>query len=121
MITLGVTWFFNLTWNLKCHRLIKDLCLSKIDVPSLMTFREKFIQMVNNYTPEEFCMVHYLNNHTKSSLYSTIEMETKFQEYYDRIEPYGGIIQMGSHLLDNDEVYTVLFFMARPKSELEMK
>ena len=20
MITLGVTWFFNLTWNLKCHR-----------------------------------------------------------------------------------------------------
>ena len=28
---------------------------------------------------------------------------------------------MGNHLLDNDEVYTVLCFMARPKSELEMK
>ena len=107
--------------NLRERPTIKDLCLSKIDVPSLMTFREKFIQMVNNYTPEEFCMVHYLDNHTKSSLYSTIEMETKFQAYYDTIEPYGGIIQMGSHLLDNDEVYTVLFFMARPKSELEMK
>ena len=47
--------------NLRERPTIKDLCLSKIDVPSLMTFREKFIRMVNNYTPEEFCMVHYLS------------------------------------------------------------
>ena len=63
-------------------------------------------------------MLHYLENHVKSSLDSTIEMKTKFQAYYDRIEPYRGIIETGNQLLDNDEV---LCFMARPKSELEMK
>ena len=39
---------------------IDKLCLSKLDVPRLLIFREKFIRLANANYPEELLLTHYM-------------------------------------------------------------
>ena len=51
---------------------------------------------------------------------TTIKTEEKFEALWDRIKILGGVLQTEHQLLTNREVYSVLTFIVRPKSKLEM-
>ena len=55
-----------------------------------------------------------------SIVLTTIKTEEKFEALWDRIKIFGGVLQTEHQLLTNREVYSVLTFIVRPKSKLEM-
>ena len=53
-------------------------------------------------------------------LVTTIKTEDKFDDLWEQIKIFGAVVQAEHQLLDNNDVYRVLTFIARPKSKLEM-
>ena len=53
-------------------------------------------------------------------LLATIRTEDRFESLWEKIKIFGGAVQAEHQLLDNNEVYSVLAYIARPKSKLEM-
>ena len=53
-------------------------------------------------------------------LLATIRTEDRFENLWEKIKIFGGAVQAEHQLLDNNEVYSVLAYIARPKSKLEM-
>jgi len=51
---------------------------------------------------------------------TTIKTEDKFEDLWEQIKIFGAVVQAEHQLLDNNDVYRVLTFIARPKSKLEM-
>ena len=90
---------------------IDKLCLSKLDVPRLLLFREKFIRLANANYPEELLVTHYLDSRVLSIVLTTIKTEEKFEALWDRIKIFGGVLQTEHQLLTNREVYSVLTFI----------
>jgi len=45
----------------------------------------------------------------------------RFEDLWDRIRPFGGVLQTEHHLLSNQEVYSVLTYIVRPRTRLEMQ
>jgi len=99
---------------------IDKLCLSKLDVPRLLLFREKFIRLLQANYPEQLLMTHYMDSRVMSMLVTTIKTEDKFEHLWERVKFLGGVIQADHQLLSNQEVYNVLTYIVRPKSRLEM-
>ena len=99
---------------------IEKLCLSRLDVPRLLLFREKFVRLQQSNYPEQLLITHYLDSRVMAILLATIRTEDRFADLWDKIKIFGGAIQAEHQLLDNNEVYGVLAFIARPKSKLEM-
>ena len=52
---------------------------------------------------------------------TTIKTELRFEDLWDRIRPFGGVLQTEHHLLSNQEVYSVLTYIVRPRTRLEMQ
>eukprot|EP01040_Poterioochromonas_malhamensis_P014854 gene14854-16520_t len=100
---------------------IDKLCLSKLDVPRLLIFREKFIRLANANYPEELLLTHYMDSRVLSMVLTTIKTEMRFEDLWDRIRPFGGVLQTEHHLLSNQEVYSVLTYIVRPRTRLEMQ
>ena len=100
---------------------IDKLCLSKLDVPRLLIFREKFIRLANANYPEELLLTHYMDGRVLSIVLTTIKTELRFEDLWDRIRPFGGVPQTEHHLLSNQEVYSVLTYIVRPRTRLEMQ
>ena len=99
---------------------IDKLCLSKLDVPRLLLFRERFIRLLQANYPEQLLMTHYMDSRVMSMLVTTIKTEDKFEHLWERVKFLGGVIQADHQLLSNQEVYNVLTYIVRPKSRLEM-
>ena len=95
---------------------IDKLCLSKLDVPRLLIFREKFIRLANANYPEELLLTHYMDGRVLSIVLTTIKTELRFEDLWDRIRPFGGVLQTEHHLLSNQEVYSVLTYTVRPRT-----
>jgi len=53
-------------------------------------------------------------------LLATIRTEDRFVSLWEKIKIFGGAVQAEHQLLDNNEVYSVLAYIARPKSKLKM-
>ena len=87
---------------------IDKLCLSKLDVPRLLIFREKFIRLANANYPEELLVTHYMDSRVRSIVLTTIKTEEKFEALWDRIKFFGVVLQTEHQLLTNREVYIVL-------------
>ena len=90
-------------------------------MPRLLLFREKFIRLSNAHYPEELLVTHYMDSRVLSIVLTTIKTEEKFEALWDRIKIFGGVLQTEHQLLTNREVYSVLAFIVRPKSKLEME
>ena len=56
-----------------------------------------------------------------SIVLTTIKTELRFEDLWDRIRPFGGVLQTEHHLLSNQEVYSVLTYIVRPRTRLEMQ
>ena len=52
---------------------IDKLCLSKLDVPRLLLFREEFIRLANANYPEELLVTHYMDSRVLSIVLTTIK------------------------------------------------
>ena len=99
---------------------IDKLCLSKLDVPRLLLFREKFIRLLQANYPEQLFVTHYMDSRVISMLLTTIKTEDKFEHLWNKIKILGGVLQTEHQLLTNKEVYSVLTYIVRPKSRIEM-
>jgi len=99
---------------------IDKLCLSRLDVPRLLIFREKFVRLQQSSYPDQLLITHYLDSRVMAMLVTTIKTEDKFEDLWEQIKIFGGVVQAEHQLLDNNDVYSVLTFIARPKSKLEM-
>ena len=53
-------------------------------------------------------------------LLTTIKTEDKFEHLWNKIKILGGVLQTEHQLLANKEVYSVLTYIVRPKSRIEM-
>ena len=62
-----------------------------------------------------------MDSRVLSIVLTTIKTEEKFEALWDRIKIFGGVLQTEHQLLTNREVYSVLTFIVRPKSKLEME
>ena len=51
---------------------------------------------------------------------NTIQREKIFRKFKKRIRHFDGVLQMDQQLLSNDEVFSVLKYIARPQSKLDM-
>jgi len=100
---------------------IDKLCLSNLDVPRLLLFREKFIRLANANYPEELLVTHYMDSSVLSIVLTTIKSEETFEALWHRIKILGGVLQTEHQLLTNREVYSVLAFVVQPKSKLEVE
>jgi len=100
---------------------IDKLCLSKLDVPRLLIFRENFIRLANANYSEELLLTHYMDGRVLSIVLTTIKTDLRFEDLWDRIRPFGGVLQTEHHLLSNQEVYGVLTYIVRPRTRLEMQ
>ena len=99
---------------------IEKLCLSRLDVPRLLLFREKFVRLQQSNYPEQLLITHYLDSRVMAILLATIRTEDRFENLWEKIKIFGGAVQAEHQLLDNNEVYSVLAYIARSKSKLEM-
>ena len=61
-----------------------------------------------------------MDSRVLSIVLTTIKTEEKFEAFWDRIKIFGGVLQTEHQLLTNRELYSVLTFIVRPKSNLEM-
>ena len=95
-------------------------CLSRLDVPRLLLFREKFVRLQQSNYPEQLLITHYLDSRVMAILLATIRTEDRFENLWEKIKIFGGAVQAEHQLLDNNEVYSVLAYIARPRSKLEM-
>eukprot|EP01033_Poteriospumella_lacustris_P016917 gene16917-12108_t len=82
---------------------------------------EKFIRLANANYPEELLLTHYMDSRVLSIVLTTIKTELRFEDLWDRIRPFGGVLQTEHHLLSNQEVYSVLTYIVRPRTRLEMQ
>ena len=80
---------------------IDKLRLSKLDVPRLLIFREKFIRLANANYREELLLKHYMDSRVLSIVLTPIKTELRFDDLW--------------------EVYSVLSHIVRPRTRLEMQ
>jgi len=99
--------------------IIEKLCLSRLNLPRLLLFREKFVRLQQRNYPEQLLITHYLDSRVMAILLATIRTEDRFENPWEKIKLFGGAVQAEHQLLDNNEVYSVLAYIARPKSKLE--
>jgi len=95
------------------------LSLKKIEIPDLLIFRERFIQLQHRYD-QELLITHHLKSRALASVMNTLQREKVFRKFKKRIRRFDGILQMDQQLLSNDEVFSVLKYIARPQSKLDM-
>ena len=89
-------------------------CLSKLDVQRLLSFREKLIRLANANYPEELLLTHYMDSRVLSIVQTSIKTALRFEDLWDRVRPFSGVLQTENHLLFNQEVYSVLTYIVRP-------
>jgi len=70
--------------------------------------------------PGQPLVTHYVDNTIISMLLTTIKKEDKFEYLWNKVKSLGGVLQMDHQLLINKEVYSVLTYIVRPKSRIEM-
>eukprot|EP01037_Dinobryon_pediforme_P019729 gene19729-20198_t len=78
-----------------------------------------FPSQIANY-PEQLLVTHYMDSRVISMLLTTIKTEDKFEYLWNKIKILGGVLQTEHQLLTNKEVYSVLTYIVRPKSRIEM-
>jgi len=105
--------------NLQAKPTLEDLSLKKIEIPDLLIFRERFIQLQHRYD-QELLITHHLKSRALASVTNTIQREKVFRKFKKRIRRFDGVLQMDQQLLSNDEVFSVLKYIARPQSKLDM-
>ena len=71
---------------------IEKLCLSRLDVPRLLLFREKFVRLQQSNYPEQLLITHYLDSRVMAILLATIRTENRFENLWEKIKIFGGAV-----------------------------
>ena len=68
----------------------------------------------------ELMITHHMSDGAISATVLAIKTYRKFKSLRARIEPYDSLLQLDNQISDNDEIFDVLCYMARPTTQHEM-